>query len=96
MGERKYAALLAYWIVKFRPIRITEPRLIDDYIAEEVNERFAVFMIYSIVFELEEYSIDDLNKLYEKMNLTEDKQYSYQNKLIYAFRYRGSKRLLGL
>ena len=92
MSEKKYAALLAYWIIKFRPIRITEPRFVDDYIAEEVNERFAVFMIYSIVFELKEYSVDDLNTLFEKMEhaeeLAEYKQYSYQSKLIYAFRYR--------
>jgi len=69
-------------------IKITEPRFLDSYIAEEVNERFAVFVVYSIIFELEGYSTDDLNKLYKKMDLSEEKQYSYLSKLIYAFRYR--------
>jgi len=47
-NEGKKAALFAYWIVKFRPIMITDPKYIDvDGYNNKVNEMFAIHYMLS-------------------------------------------------
>ncbi|MBR2431092.1 hypothetical protein IKB17_06500 [bacterium] len=49
MNELKETALLVYWILKFKPIRIVNDELQKKY--PYINENFAVFLIYSTIKE---------------------------------------------
>ncbi|MCL1853338.1 MAG: hypothetical protein FWF88_09975 [Peptococcaceae bacterium] len=75
MSERKRVALYAFWILKFKPFKITDVRFLDDD-SENVNETFAIYLICAILF----YA----NKL---QKTAVEKSGFYQN-MLYAFRYR--------
>ncbi|MDR2735950.1 MAG: hypothetical protein LBB49_00110, partial [Gracilibacteraceae bacterium] len=74
MSERKRVALYAFWILKFKPFKITDVRFLDDD-SENVNETFAIYLICAILF----YA----NKL---QKTAVEKSGFYQN-MLYAFRY---------
>ena len=81
INEVKEAALWAYWIVKFKPIRIKQDKL--NQLGSEVrahlehfNESFAVFMIYSAV-------AAEAEKCHVKFHVNKE----YTKKISYAFRY---------
>jgi hypothetical protein len=76
ISERKKAALYAYWILKFRPIKIIDFRYINTEKANTVNEAFAIYMICSIL------------KFSKKLPYNKVKKDTYYKKLMYAFRFR--------
>lgn len=49
MNELKETALLVYWLLKFKPIRIINDELRKKH--PYINENFAVFLIYSTIKE---------------------------------------------
>jgi len=78
INEKKRAALYAYWILKFRPFKITDGRFWTGEQACVVNESFAIYLVCSVLF----YS----KKRFSAVSKTE--QGTFYQKLIYAFRYR--------
>ena len=53
MSETKQAALLAFWVIKYKPLTLSDDN--DDTFAKHdatLNELFAVFIIHSIATEL--------------------------------------------
>ena len=76
INECKVAALYAYWILKYRPIVITDNRYEADWLGLCVNESFAIYMIYAT--------------LYKVHNITQtvNEKYTYYDKLMYSFRFR--------
>lgn len=77
MNEIKRSALLAYWLIKFKPIHINsnDKLLINKY--RKINEAFAVFVIYSAINE----EISRSNGSF--FNISK----SYNRKIMYAFKY---------
>ena len=77
MNEIKEAALLAYWILKFKPFSIKESRSELHVTYELINEAFAVFILYS--------AIKEESRRCSKMEfgVTE----TYNKKIMYGFRY---------
>lgn len=75
MNELKETALLVYWLLKFKPIRIVNNELQNVY--PYINENFAVFLIYSTVKEETTRNPD--------MIFTVSK--GYTEKLSYALKY---------
>lgn len=71
MNEIKEAALYAYWILKFRPISVSNPKY------NNINDTFALFMIFSMV--------KRKRRLVGKKDFPLSKD--YVNKLSYAFAY---------
>lgn len=85
--ERKYAGLVAYWIVKFHPFSIrvehqSELTPHQEWLIATINERFAAYLIYSAVL--------GENKRAGKnaVPLTTKDKGSYYEALLYALRYR--------
>lgn len=85
--ERKYAGLVAYWIVKFHPFSIrvqSDTKLTEyhDWLINTINERFAAYLLYCAV--LGENSLGGQNAV----PLTTRDKGSYYEALLYALRYR--------
>jgi hypothetical protein len=80
IDEVKEAGLCAYWILKFHPLTITDPRYKGHSLCECINEAFAVFIIYSAV-----YGIYPTEK---DMQFTPTDDKSFCGKLLYSFRFR--------
>jgi len=76
INERKKAALYAYWILKFKPFKITDSRYLNKKRENTVNEAFAVYMICSVLFHT------------KKLLVTSAKKETFYKKLMYAFRFR--------
>ena len=74
MSEIREAALIAYWVIKFQPIRFANKVVIKD-----INSRFAVFIILSAI---DKYSRTIMGDNYE-LSLTKE----YLDKLQYAAKY---------
>ena len=77
INEAREAALLAYWIVKFKPFYIVSDDIQDYNI--NINCAFAAYIIFSAV---SEYIDRDSNHL-QKLKITS----SYRDKLSYALKY---------
>ena len=78
INEQKEAALLAYWIVKFRPFSLkesVEPLLAEEY--ANINEVFAIFIILSVAKKI---SMGSNN---ETFSVSSD----FLRRLTYAFKY---------
>lgn len=85
--ERKYAGLVAYWIVKFHPFSVdvrnpSELTPYQDWLIGTLNERFAAYLLYSAILGENSRSGKDAVPL-----TTKDKG-SYYEALLYALRYR--------
>lgn len=76
INERKKMALYVYWILKFKPFKVTDNRYVDKKRESCVNEAFAVYMICSILFDA------------DKLSDTSSKKETFYKKLMYAFRFR--------
>jgi hypothetical protein len=76
INEYKVAALYAYWILKLRPLSITDPRFSTKYDHYDVNELFAIYLICSTLYQT--------GRLTKQITGEE----SYSKKLRYSFRYR--------
>ena len=75
MNEIKEAALLAYWLIKFKPFSVKKEGLDIKYAT--INEQFAMFVIYS--------TIKERTKRVSKMKFSVSKDYT--RKMSYAFKY---------
>lgn len=75
MNEIKEAALLAYWILKFKPFSVKNEGVEKKY--RQINEAFAVFVIYSVIKEVSERNSD------MKFSISK----GYNAKIIYAFKF---------
>ncbi len=75
MNELKETALLVYWLLKFKPIRITDEKLQKEY--PYINENFAVFLIYSTIKE----------ETKRKSNMVFGVSKEYTEKLSYALKF---------
>lgn len=77
INEIKEAALTAYWILKFKPfsIKSDNPVLLRKY--SQINEAFAVFVLYS--------TIKEETKRIAGMDFSISKEYN--QKIMYAFKY---------
>jgi hypothetical protein len=82
INDCKKAALFAYWIVKFRPIRITDPRYLNR-LGNDVNELFAIHWLLSVL--TAEGKIQVWNGS-TGVDITFD--HPYIEKLRYSFRFR--------
>lgn len=85
-NEGKKAALYAYWIVKFRPIMITDPRYmnIDGY-NNKINELFAIHYLLSALNGMGRIKTkfeDDKNGVELSLN------HPFIKRLWYTFRFR--------
>jgi hypothetical protein len=76
INEYKVAALYAYWILKLRPLTITDPRFITKRDHCDINELFAIYLICSTLYQT--------GRLAKPITGEE----SYSKKLRYSFRYR--------
>ena len=76
INELKVAALYAYWVLKYRPITLTDERYIYDSCAICINESFAIYIIYSVLRKVRNI---------EPHYFGND---SYYEKLMYSFRFR--------
>ena len=74
INEIKEAALLAYWFLKFKPIKIITVAKQEKY--RYINEGFAIFLLYSVCYE-------EYDRLGMKFCVTDE----YSKKLLYAFKY---------
>lgn len=77
MNEIKEAALLAYWILKFKPISVKTDDLILKRKYDQINEAFAVFILYSTIME-ETKRVDGMRFSISK---------EYNKKIMYAFKF---------
>lgn len=77
MNEVKEAALLAYWIIKFKPFRIKNGDIEIHKKYRQINEAFAVFILYSVIKEEAERT--------QNMNFNISKEYN--QKIMYAFKF---------
>lgn len=77
MNELKESALIAYWIIKFKPFSIKDDYnfLNDNY--RYLNEGFAIFLLYS--------AIKEESKRFP--NISFKISNNYTSKLMYAFKY---------
>lgn len=76
INECKVAALYAYWILKYRPITLTDVRYESSRAALCINEAFAIYVIYATLRRVHGYK-----QSYTGPN-------SYYEKLMYSFRFR--------
>jgi len=79
--ELKRAGSLIYWLIKLKPFRITDERIIKggiDLIDEafHLNESFAIFLTYSAL------------RNFGKLKTIPQKDSDIQKNLLYAFKYR--------
>jgi len=82
INERKQIALFAFWILKFKPFRITDIRYQDKI--NNVNEEFATYLIYTMLYRAEKLDVTfDWDTDRRSSNLK-----NFTRKLEYAFRYR--------
>lgn len=77
MNEVKEAALLAYWILKFKPFNIKSDDLVLCRKYSQINEAFAVFVLYS--------TIKEETKRIADMDFSISKEYN--QKIMYAFKF---------
>ena len=77
MNEVKRSALLAYWILKFKPIHIKTDNKVTKGKYRKINEAFAVFVIYSTV--CEEIKRKTGNDFYVSKD--------YNRKIMYGFKF---------
>jgi hypothetical protein len=76
INEYKVAALYAYWVLKLRPLTITDPRFSTNREHYDINELFAIYLICFILYQT--------GRLTKQITGEE----SYSKKLRYSFRYR--------
>ena len=77
MNEIKEAALISYWILKFKPFEVVSP---DPFLRQkfsQINEAFSVFIIYS--------SIKEFTKRVNGAKFKISKEYN--EKIMYAFKF---------
>jgi len=79
--ELKRIGILIHWLLKFKPFRITDDRILNSDIekreeAFKLNESFAVSLIYSGLMK------------FGKLKTTPKKDSEIHKTLIYAFKYR--------
>lgn len=77
MNEIKEAALVAYWLLKFKPFSIKESRSELHIKYGQINEAFAVFVLYS--------AIKEETKRVPKMKFSISKEYN--KKIMYGFKF---------
>lgn len=77
MNEIKEAALVAYWLIKFKPFSVKECRSELHIKYGQINESFAVFVLYS--------AIKEKTKCVPNMNFSISKEYN--KKIMYGFKY---------
>lgn len=77
MNEVKEAGLMAYWIIKFKPFRVKTDN--EDILKKHrhINEKFAIFVLYSVLKEEESRS--------ENMFFSVTGEYT--KKVLYAFKF---------
>ena len=77
MNEIKESALMVYWLLKFKPfsIKSKDIELCRKY--SQINEAFAVFILYS--------TIKEETKRINGMNFSISKEYN--QKIMYAFKF---------
>ena len=77
MNEVKEAALMAYWILKFKPFSIKSDDMVLCRKYSQINEAFAVFVLYSTIKE-ETKRIGGMDFLISR---------EYNQKIMYAFKF---------
>ena len=77
MNEIKEAALLAYWILKFKPFKLKVDDIDRRKKYGQINEAFAVYVLYSAVKE-------EANRI-PGMSFSISSEYN--RKIMYAFRF---------
>jgi hypothetical protein len=84
INDCKKAALFAYWLVKFRPVRIVDSRYINKLGHNDlINELFAVHYLLSVLCEEERVRLWD-GSTGAQITL----EHPYIKKLCYSFRFR--------
>jgi hypothetical protein len=76
INECKVAALYAYWILKFKPFTIIDPRFRNRPEVCNINEAFAIYTIGAALL------------LTKRIQTTEKAKDSYYKLLEYSFRFR--------
>lgn len=79
--EMKRVGILVYWLLKFKPITITDNRITNGSLDEQedafqVNEKFALSLVYSGLMN------------FGKMQTVPKKESAIHKTLLYAFKYR--------
>lgn len=77
MNEIKQAALVAYWILKFKPFSVRTDDLTLRKKYSQINEAFAVFVIYSTIKE------ESKRVKGRKFKISKE----YNQKIMYAFKF---------
>jgi hypothetical protein len=49
INEHKTVAIVAYWILKLRPIQMRDARFINKTEACNINEKFALYLIFHVL-----------------------------------------------
>jgi len=80
LSEMKEAALLAYWVLRFKPFKIANNKYVEEFSASTINESFAIYIIFAALCYVSRVKR-------EKIDSSLDKGPFY-NKLLYAFRFR--------
>jgi hypothetical protein len=84
INDCKKAALFAYWLVKFRPIRIVDSRYINKLgHNDRINELFAAHYLLSVLCEEKRVLLWDGN-----VGAQVTLEHPYIEKLCYSFRFR--------
>ncbi|GHT88017.1 hypothetical protein FACS1894137_16010 [Spirochaetia bacterium] len=76
IDECKVAALYAYWVLKLKPFTITDKRYFNKPSGCNINEAFAIILIYASLV------------LMKRIVKAPEMKKSYYNLLEYSFRYR--------
>lgn len=79
INERKQAALLAYWVLKFRPICLKDVRYKNEEDELKINELFACYIIESILRESD--------PAFDAASHKEVQGKTFFDRLLYSFRY---------
>lgn len=80
INERKRAALLAYWILKLRPIQVNDVRERNERSQSIINEYLACYVIEAMLLEID--------SAFEKAKAGASQDgYSFLDRLLYSFRY---------
>ncbi len=77
ISEVREVALYAYWIMKLKPLKYSSPEAKSQTTSLDLNEGFAMHIIFSTVRKMLEHKND------KPLNITE----TYMKKLLYAFKY---------
>lgn len=77
MNDIKEAALVAYWLLKFKPFSIKESRSALHIKYGQINEAFAVFVLYS--------AIKEETKRVSNMKFSISREYN--KKIMYGFKF---------